>query len=73
MKGEARFQIRFFDIGRNKIAKARKVMHNALTKDESFKQGYIANIAMLLYDKYGLVDQETRNKDAEDILKLIFD
>ena len=67
------FQIKFFDIGRNKIAKARKVMHNALEKDEGFRQGYIANIAMLLYDKYGLIDAKLRNKAAEDILKLIFD
>ena len=70
---KARFQIKFFDIGRNKIAKARKVMHNALAKDESLRQVYVANIAMLLYDKYGLLDAELRNKDAEDILKLIFD
>ena len=72
MKGKARFQIQFFDIGRNKIAKARKVMRNALAKDESFRQGYIDNIAGLLYD-WGITDYDRRNKAAEDILRLIFD
>ena len=70
---KARFQVRFFDIGRDKIAKARKIMRNALAKDESLRQGYTDNVAMLLYDKYGLLNPDVRNKDAEDILKLIFD
>lgn len=56
----------------NKIAGARKVMRDAFEKDDDFKHGYISNIAMLLHDRYGIVDYDIRNKAAEDILKLIF-
>jgi len=58
------------------IAGARKVMWDAFEADPEpggFKHGYISNIAMLLHDQYGITDYETRNKAAEDILKLIFD
>ena len=54
------------------IINARRKMCEAFETDEEFRQTYIANIAMLLHDKYGITDYETRNNAAEDILKLIF-
>jgi len=56
----------------NKIARARKTMKDAFDADPDFKMGYIANIAMLLHDHYGITDYDKRNAAAEDILKLIF-
>jgi len=65
----------------NKIQKARKTMRDAFDADSDFKMSYIANIAMLLYDrleKEGIMlpneiaNYEKRNAVAEDILKLIF-
>lgn len=56
----------------NKIAKARKVMRDEFEKDEGFKEAYVANIAMLLHDRYGIRNYEKRNAAAEDILKLVF-
>lgn len=56
----------------NKIAEAVKTMQDVFNKDEDFKMGYIANIAMLLHDRYGITNYEKRNQAAEDILKLIF-
>ncbi len=56
----------------NEIAKARETMRERFEKDKGFKQGYIANIAMLLHDRYGITDYEIRNRAAEDLLKLIF-
>ena len=54
------------------IAEARKTIRDALEEDEGFRIGYVSNIAMLLHDRYGITDYKTRNKAAEDILKLIF-
>lgn len=57
------------------IAGARKVMREAFEKDTEpggLKHGYISNIAMLLHDRYGITNYETRNEAAKDILKLIF-
>jgi len=56
----------------NKIARARETMRNAFDADPDFKMVYIANIAMLLHDHYGITDYDKRNVAAEDILKLIF-
>lgn len=56
----------------NKIAKARKTMRDAFDKDEDFKYGYIANIAMLLHDRHGITNYDKRNAAAEDILQLVF-
>lgn len=57
-----------------KIKKARETMREAL-KDENLRIGYIANIAMVLYDNYPLdiIIRENRNEIAEKILKRIFD
>jgi len=55
-----------------KIEKARKTMRKAFEKDGGFLVGYVSNIAMLLYDKYGITDYEKRNRAAKDILQLLF-
>lgn len=57
---------------KNEIAVARKTIRDAFAEDEEFKQSYIANLAMLLYDELGL-EIEDRNRVSEKILKLIFD
>ena len=54
------------------IFSARSVMRTALENDPGFKEAYVSNVAMLLHDKYGITDSETRNAAAADILKLIF-
>lgn len=54
------------------IENARRIMCREFEDDEDFRQTYIANIAMLLHDKYGIVNWEQRNQAAEDIMKLIF-
>lgn len=56
----------------NKIEKARKTIKDALITDLNFRQGYIANIAMLLYDNNIVRNYEKRNQIAEKIVKLIF-
>ena len=59
----------------NPFASARKLMAREL-KDENLRIGYVANIAMLLYDRYqgaDWVDQDIRESAAEDILKKIFE
>ena len=62
----------------NEIQKARKTMRDAFNKDEDFKEVYIANIAMLLYDKLHSKKYKPRlrpvdrNSIAKDILNLIF-
>lgn len=55
-----------------RIKRARKKIRKALENDPGLKLGYVSNIAMLLYDKYGIKDYDERNKAAEDILNLIF-
>lgn len=54
------------------IENARKILRREFDDDEEFRQVYIANIAMLLHDKYGIVNYEKRNDAAEDIMKFIF-
>ena len=55
-----------------KIKKARKVMRKAFEKDPDFAETYVANIAMLLHDRYGITDPKERNDAGTDILELIF-
>ena len=57
----------------NKVQKARKMMKEELEKDEDLRYGYQSNIAMLLHDRYGIVNFEKRNTAANDILKLVFE
>lgn len=54
---------------------SRRIFRDALRDDPDLKLAYVANIAMLLYDKHGGIfkDYATRNETAEDLLKLIFE
>ena len=56
----------------NEIKKARETMRKAFDEDPEFKETYIANIAMLLYDNYWVTNYDERNRAAKDILELIF-
>ena len=56
----------------NKFKKARQVMGDTLQEDDDLYQGYQANVAMLLHDRYGITDYEKRNEAADEILSLIF-
>ena len=58
-----------------KIEEARNIMKDAFESDSEeggLKDAYISNIAMLLQDKYEVINYNNRNQAAEDILKLIF-
>jgi len=57
----------------NDFAEARRTMARHLKEDEGLRIGYEANVAMLLHDRYGITDHETRNKAAKDILRLVFE
>ncbi len=48
-------------------------MSEHLRKDEDLRLAYEANVAMLLHDRYGITDFETRNRAALDVLNLLFD
>jgi len=54
------------------IENARKILRREFDDDEDFRQSYISNIAMLLHDKYNIINWEDRNNAAEEIMKLIF-
>ena len=56
-----------------RIVLARKIFKKAFEEDEGFRIGYQANIAVLLYDRYGITDLEERNRAANDIIDVIFD
>lgn len=60
-------------IDSHRIIKARKIMSDAFKEDPDFKRGYVANVAMLLHDHYGITNFDKRNAAAEDILELIFE
>lgn len=55
------------------IKSARKVFKKSFEEDENFRFVYQSNIAMLLHDRYGIIDFKTRNKAANDIMSVIFD
>ena len=57
----------------NQFADARKIMAGALDDDDELYIGYQANVAMLLYDRYGIKNHKKRNNAADDMLRLIFD
>lgn len=54
------------------IREARETIARGFKEDEQFRYGYQANIAMLLYDRYGITNYDERNHAANDILELIF-
>lgn len=60
-------------IGNTKLSiKKLRALFREELKDEGLWIAYQANVAMLLNDKYNMIDHKTRNQAAEDILKLIF-
>jgi len=61
------------DLYPNRLSvKTLREMFRKELEDDNLRIGYIANIAMLLHDRYGITDYKTRNQAAIDILKLIF-
>ena len=56
----------------NPIAAARKILSEAF-RDQSFLDVYVANIAMLVHDQFGITDPETRNAIGAAVMKLLFD
>ncbi len=59
-------------VGPNEIKTARRIMRTAFEEDPEFRNTYIANIAMLLHDRHGIIDFVARNSAADEILTLIF-
>ncbi len=55
------------------IVLAREIFKKAFEEDQNFRDLYVSNIAMLLYDKYGLINYKDRNNAANDIMAVIFD
>jgi len=55
------------------VKDAREVIASAFQRDPDFREVYVANVAMLLHDRYGITDHETRNKAGDDIVRLIFE
>ena len=63
----------FEDLYPNRLSvKTLRELFRKELEDEDLKIGYIANIAMLLHDKYGITNYEKRNEAAKDVLNLIF-
>ncbi len=59
-----------------KMQEARKIFSEAFQKDPGFRYTYVANIAMLLCDRYNgkdFRDREVRSQAASDILDLMFE
>lgn len=56
----------------SKFKRARKTMRKVFEKDADFAETYVANIAMLLHDKYGITNPHERHSAGTDILELIF-
>ncbi len=54
------------------LKNAREMMSYHLKHDEGLRIAYVANVAMLLHDRYGIKDYEQRNRAANEILDLIF-
>ena len=52
--------------------KAREIMGKHLSKDEGLWIAYQSNVAMLLFDRYGIKDPMKRCQAASEILELIF-
>lgn len=55
------------------VKQARKAMAEAFRKDPQFRDAYVANVAILLNDRYGITDHETRNRAGDEIVRLIFE
>ena len=56
-----------------KIKHARKVMRKEFAKDEGFRETYVANIAMCIYDnQHTKISQITCTEIAEQLINLMF-
>ena len=55
------------------IIQAREIFKKAFEEDDSFRNVYKDNIAMLLHDRYGIINYKDRNNAANDIMAVIFD
>ena len=55
------------------IIQAREIFKKAFEEDSNFRNVYVANIAMLLHDRYGIINYKDRNAAANDIMAVIFD
>ena len=55
------------------VKQARKTMADAFKTDPEFREGYVANVAMLLHDYHGIKNYDKRNKAADEIIALIFE
>ena len=56
----------------NKVRKSREIIWKAFMDDPEFHNSYVANIAVLLYDKFPGLGMERANKIAVEILARIF-
>ena len=54
------------------VGALRRSFAAAFDSDPDFEATYRANVAMLLCDRYGIKEYETRNRAAQEILDLIF-
>jgi len=57
----------------SKIKEARATIRDTFKADAGLYQSYVANVAMLLHDRYGIMDPVTYDAAARDVLQLIFD
>ena len=55
------------------VKEARETMASAFRDDPGFRDGYVANVAMLLHDRHGITGYEERNKAADEIVHLILE
>ena len=55
------------------VKEARDFIAAQFAADSDFRRGYVDNVAMLLNDKYGITDMETRNRAGDDIVRLVFE
>lgn len=56
----------------NPIVEARRTMREAFDADPDFFETYVANVAMLLHDRWDITDHDDRNRAAREVLDLIF-
>ena len=56
-----------------RFADFRRAIANTFARDPDFRKTYVDNVAMLLHDRYGITDPDTRNRAGDEIIKLIFE
>jgi hypothetical protein len=59
--------------GNNPIERAREIFKRMFEEDKDFRRAYKDNIAMLLYDRFDIIDYKIRNEIADSIMEVIFD